>query len=61
MSIVLISDAAIREVVLPKLKICIVPAGQRFSKMIAMTQRSRSIGGEVTRTNQIGFPVVDRV
>ena len=60
-SIASIGNAAVREIGLPELRICVVSAGQSFSEMIAMTQRSRSIGGEVTRTNQIGIHVVDRV
>ena len=56
-----IDVAAIRAIALPELRTGEVSAGQRFDETIAVTQRSQSIGGNVTRANQIGLHVVDRM
>jgi hypothetical protein len=56
-----IGVAAIRAITLPILRTGKVSAGQRFCELVAVTQGSQSIGGNVTRVNQIGVHVVDRV
>ena len=60
-STVSIDVAAIRAIALTKLRTGKVSARQRFYEMVVVTQRSQRIGGNVTRVNQIGVHVVDRV
>ena len=60
-STVSIDVAVIIAVTLAKLRTSEVSARQRFYEMVVVMQRPQSIGGNVTRINQIGVHVADLV